>query len=144
MTGTDASDLSFESLSEGDAFEGAYVIEADVVEAFLRAFDDRSPIHVDDEYARRRGYPSRVAHGALLNGFLSHFVGMRVPGRRGLLQAVDLQYTMPCFVGDALKLRVTVLQKSESTRTVVLGLTFHNDTRGTIAARGRAQVGIGS
>lgn len=137
-----AAELDFASLHEGDAFEHAYVIEPVVYEAFLTAFCDRSPLHVDDDYAKERGFERRVMHGSLLNGFVSHFVGMCVPGRRALLLSVDLQYANPSYLGDALTLHATVAQKVDAVRVVVLHVRFHNDTRGTTVAKGRVQLAV--
>jgi acyl dehydratase len=139
---TEAADLSFEELREGDTFEERYVIEPSVYEAFVAASGDRSPLHVDDGYARQRGFEGRVMHGTLLNGFVSHFVGMRVPGRRALLHSVDLRYLSPNFLRDELVMRAKIAQKIDSVRAIVLHVEFRNDTRGTLAARGRVQVGV--
>jgi 3-hydroxybutyryl-CoA dehydratase len=137
-----AADMSFEDLREGDEFEEPYAIVPAAYEAFVAASGDRSPLHVDDDYARARGFPERVMHGALLNAFVSHFVGMRVPGRRALLQAMDLQYLKPSFLGDRLILRATVAQKVEAARAIVLHVKIQNETRQAVVARGRVQVGI--
>jgi 3-hydroxybutyryl-CoA dehydratase len=137
-----AAELTFDDVYEGDTFEQTYVIDSAVYEHFLAAFSDYSPVHVDQNYARAQGFTGRVMHGTILNGFVSHFVGMRVPGRRALLLSVDLQYTTPCYLGDQLTLRACLAQKVDALQAIVLHLQFHNDTQGITAARGRAQVQV--
>ncbi len=139
-----AADLTFEDLREGDAFEEPYSIEQGVYDAFVAASNDRSPLHVDDAYARKRGFEAKVMHGTLLNAFVSHFVGMRVPGRRALLLSVDLHYVKPSYMGDRLTLRARVAQKVEALRAVVLHVEIHNETRGVLVGRGRVQVAVAS
>lgn len=117
-----------------------YVISPAVYGHFLAAFDDRSPIHVDEPYAVQNGYVGKVMHGTLLNGFLSHFVGMHFPGRLSLLLAVDLRFSQPSYLGDVIRLESLVSQKLDSRQVVVLDLTLNNVTQGCTAARGRAQV----
>lgn len=136
--------LHFADLQDGKTAVHRYRITEDVHASFVSAFDDRSPIHVDDQFARDRGFPERVAHGAILNGFLSHFVGMRLPGATALLLSVDIRYLAPSHVGDELELTARVAQRSESTRTIVLAVTFENLTRGRAAAAGRALVRVES
>ena len=66
-----------------------YTITPEVYGHFLAAFHDYSPVHVDEAYARSRGFRGKVMHGSLLNGFVSHFVGMYFPGRLSLLLTTD-------------------------------------------------------
>jgi acyl dehydratase len=133
---------SFEEIQEGMAAEREYVIEPSVYDRYLDLFPDRSPVHVDEAYARANGFAGIVMHGAILNGFLSHFVGMHFPGRRSLELSVDIRYLRPSYVGDRVRLQARVSQKLESRRVVVMDLVYRNETQGTIVARGRVQVAI--
>ena len=124
-----ASQITFEELTEGQAFEERYEITQSVYDHFLAAFGDRSPIHVDPAYANDRGFPAIVMPGAILNGFVSHFVGMRVPGRNALLLSVDIRYRQPCYLGERIEIRAHVAHKLVEQRAVVLHLTFFNETQ---------------
>lgn len=135
-------DIAWEQISVGTEVVHDYAITAAVYEGFLATFGDRSPVHVEEAYARGRGFESRVMHGTILNGFVSHFVGVRFPGRRSLLLSVDLRYANPSYLGDDIRLRATVSQKSDAQRVVVLTLVLDNVTRGTRAATGRAQIRV--
>jgi len=120
--------------------ERDYAITPEVREHFLRAFHDHSPLHVDSAYAKACGYPDCVMHGSVLNGFLSHFVGMYFPGRLSLLLAVDLRFAQPSFLGDLIRLEAVVSQKLDARRVIMLDVSFQNVTRNCLAARGRVQV----
>jgi len=133
-------DCSYEDIAVGMKIEHGYAIRPEVYQTFLEAFHDFSPVHVDQNYARTAGFAGRVMHGAQLNGFLSHFVGMIFPGRRSLLLAVDLRYLQPSYLGDELQLTAGVTQKLDAKKVIILDLVFQNLTQKTIAARGRAQV----
>ena len=130
----------YPDISVGMKISHDYAITPTVYENFLAAFQDHSPVHVDETYARQSGFDGQVMHGAILNGFLSHFVGMIFPGKPSLLLAVDLRFSQPSFLGDALQLEATVSQKLDSQNVIVLDFTFKNRTRHTVAARGRAQI----
>ena len=120
--------------------ERDYVLSPEVYEHFLAAFDDRSPIHVEEPYALQNGYAGKVMHGTLLNGFLSHFVGMHFPGRLSLLLAVDLRFSQPSYLGEVIRLEALVSQTLDARQVVVLDVTLTNLTRNCTAARGRVQV----
>jgi acyl dehydratase len=117
-----------------------YVITPEVYAHFLAAFQDFSPVHVDEEFARARGFAGKVMHGSLLNGFVSHFVGMHFPGRFSLLLSVDLRFANPSYLGDSIELVTAVTQKMDVHQIIVLDATLTNTTRNYLAARGRIQV----
>ena len=117
-----------------------YTISTSVYEHFLTAFQDYSPVHVDDAYARSRGFPGKVMHGSILNGFVSHFIGMQFPGKGSLLLSVDLRFSQPSFLDDVIRMETVVTQKTDARRVLVLDAALFNVTRNQMAARGRIQV----
>ena len=133
-------DFQFEDLQEGLSIRRPYCITPEVYSSFLASSGDQSPIHVDEAYARQAGYPGRVMHGTILNGFVSHFIGMVFPGRRSLLLSVDLRYLQPCYLQDEIVLEASIAQKLETHRVVVLNLRILRVSDQIIIANGRAQV----
>ena len=135
-------DLSFDQLTDGRAAEESYQITDEIYRAFLVASRDVNPLHVDDDFARAAGFDEKVSHGALLNAFVSHFVGMVMPGRRSLLLSTDIRYVSPCHVGDVIQIRGKIAQRVESQSVVVLTCELENQSRGRLAARARVQVKV--
>jgi 3-hydroxybutyryl-CoA dehydratase len=136
------SDIAFDELSVEQIFEHHYVINEAVYESFLCAFGDVSPLHVDESFATGLGFSGRVMHGSILNGFVSHFVGMCLPGRRGMLQSVVMEYKAPCYLGDQIVIQAVILQKVESLRIILMQLTLQNLTQEKMAAKAKVQVGF--
>jgi acyl dehydratase len=134
--------LSFEEITIGQTESRIYQISGEVYGNFLAAFRDESPIHVDEAYAKRLGFPGCVMHGAILNGFISHFVGTWFPGRFSLLLGVDLGYVAPSHLGDLIELEVVVTQKVDSMDVVVMNVVLKNLSQASVAARGRVKVMI--
>jgi acyl dehydratase len=120
-----------------EAFD--YEITPGILESFLGAFGDYNPLHTDEEYARLSGFQGKVMHGSILNGFLSHFIGMRLPGKTAMLLSSDLRFSQPAYLGDRIRLEAEVTQKVDSLSLVVLRVTFHNLTQNNTAARGSVQ-----
>ena len=144
MTGasTEAAAMRFEDIVEGFEVVHEYSVTAEKVDAFVALFGDASPIHVDDAHARARGFEQRVAHGAILQGFLSHFVGMILPGRFALLLSADVRYRQPVYPGTRVVLRGRVAQRTQSQRALLLAVTFEDQALGTVLASGRVQVAV--
>jgi acyl dehydratase len=137
---TEPRTFAYDAIIVGMKEERSYAITPAVYECFLKAFDDRNPIHVDEASAKRSGFAGRVMHGSLLNGFLSHFVGMYFPGRFSLLLMSDLRFSQACYLGDTIRLAATVTQKMDARKIIILDVAFLNLTQQTTAARGRIQV----
>jgi len=132
----------YDEISVGERHQRDYVITVETRRNFLLAFEDHSPVHVDEAFARSQGFEGCVMHGAILNGFTSNFVGMYFPGRFSLLLTVDLRFSNVSYLNDSIRIEAIVSQKMDARRVVVLDLAFSNLTRNWTAARGRAQVMI--
>jgi 3-oxoacyl-[acyl-carrier protein] reductase len=142
LKANEASDYDIADIHEGAAIEHGYEITEDIYAQFLSAFGDLSPLHVDEAYAVAAGFRHRVMHGAIVNGFVSHFVGMVFPGRRSLLLSVDLRYGAPSYLGDRLLLRMTVDRLVESQRVLLLNAVMRRPADGATVATGRLQVKV--
>lgn len=132
--------FTFDDLQLGTKFRRQYVIGEDVYQRFLDLFGDASPLHVDDQAALSCGFPAKLMHGAILNGFISNFVGMNFPGKRTLELDVEIHFVKPTYVGDVLELEATVKERLESRQVVVLQFRFRRET--TLIANGRVTVMI--
>lgn len=90
----------------------------EVTDAQLRAFHemsgDENPLHLDEEFARSRGFSGRVVYGLLQASFYSTLIGVHLPGRYALLHGLNVSFLRPVFVGDRLEVtgRVTYLNQS--------------------------------
>lgn len=130
----------YEEIKVGMIESREYMITPEVYAHSLAAFRDYNPVHVDEDFAKTRGFSGKVMHGFLLNGFISHFVGMHFPGRFSLLLSADLRYLKPSYLGDAILLTATVGQKMDVHNVIVMDATLLNTTQNQLAARARMQV----
>ncbi len=129
-------------IPEGLQASCEYAISQEVYDHFIAAFQDLNPLHVDDKVARDSGFPEKLTHGMILNGFISHFVGCHCPAGLVLLHSVNTQLKSPCHVGDAIRIDGTVIQVSAAVGVAVMDLILTNTTRDRIAARCKVQVGL--
>jgi 3-hydroxybutyryl-CoA dehydratase len=132
--------FTYDDLTEGLAFAQDYTITPEVYGKFLEVFGDASPLHVSDETARSCGFSEKLMHGAILNGFISNFVGMNFPGKRTLELGVDIQFVRPTYLGDVLTLHAVVKQRLESRKVATLQFRFQRD--GVTVAKGAVSVMI--
>jgi 3-hydroxybutyryl-CoA dehydratase len=133
---------TFREIKEGSHFEHIYQITPAVYEGFLKTFKDYSPIHCDDNYAKLVGFQEKVMHGAILNGFLSHFLGMVMPGKKAMLLTSDMRYTSPCKLNDEVRFQVSVIRKVAATQTLLLSLSVMRVSAKEVVSRGKIQVKV--
>lgn len=131
----------FEGLCVGETAARRYLISDELLDAFVALSGDDSPIHVDAAAARARGFPGRVAHGALLAGLVSGVLGTELPGAAGVLHRLELKFKRPCCVGDQVTVTVRLEEKVESVRVVLLGARVTGED-GVLRAVGTAQASL--
>ena len=114
-----------------------------VTEEMMQAFEcltgDCSPIHVDETYAKARGYGGRVVYGMLGASFFSTLAGVYLPGEHCLLHGVECKFARPVFIGDTLTVTGTVVNVSEAVAEAEIKAVITNQdgkkvTRGVIKA----------
>ncbi len=70
---------------------------------FLDITGDENPLHISDEFARKRGFESKVVYGMLTASLISTLGGCYIPGKYCLIQGVEVKFVKPVFVGDILE-----------------------------------------
>jgi len=109
----------FEDIETGQTMvtRGRTITEADIVQ-FAALTGDFNPMHTDAEYMKTHQMGQRVAHGMLA---LSYAVGLlyqlgfmerTVLAFRGL----EMKFSLPVFIGDTVRVRLTVKEKKEMKR----------------------------
>ena len=134
--------LLFSDIRVGQKKSRRYLVTEKIYDDFLKTFKDTNPIHIDDSFARKKGFKSKVMHGAILNGFTSHFIGVCFPGRHALLQSVSMQHRAPVYLGDALWLRCRVEHKSKGTKTISLLMDWYRAGSARPVATAKVQTGM--
>ncbi len=114
-------------------------VTEEMMQDFERLSGDCSPIHIDEGYARERGYPGRVVYGMLGASFFSTLAGVYLPGEHCLLHGVECKFARPVFIGDTLTVTGTVLRVSEAVAEAEIKAVITNQegkkvTRGIIRA----------
>lgn len=114
-------------------------VTEEMMQAFERLTGDCSPIHVDEAYAKARGYGGRVVYGMLGASFFSTLAGVYLPGEHCLLHGVECKFARPVFIGDTLTVTGTVVNVSEAVAEAEIKAVITNQdgkkvTRGVIKA----------
>jgi acyl dehydratase len=112
--------LFWEDFKVGDVFDSPSrtITEADVVN-FAAFSGDWNPIHCDEEFAKKSPFKKRIAHG-LLGLTVASGLGERERILEGTIiafMAMEWKFVKPIFIGDTIKQRRVVQEKTESRDT---------------------------
>ena len=123
----------------GLSAEFTVTVTEEMMDQFRAITGDVSPIHIDADYAKDRGFPGRVVYGMLGASFFSTLAGVYLPGEHCLLHGVECKFARPVFIGDVLTVSGTVTEVNETFREITVKAVITNQngqkvTRGVIRA----------
>lgn len=137
--------MQFQELIEkSQAIEVTYHVTPDVYFGFQRISSDYNPLHTDEAFAKSKGFPERVMYGNILNGFVSHFVGMALPSRDVMIQTQDIQFRKPVYLNDEILLKSSQEDVSEAVEIINYKLKFYRmgGAKPELVATGHVQIGM--
>ena len=102
--------LTIDELKVGDSAEQSKTVSETDIYLFAGITGDFNPAHVDEEYARKTFFGTRIAHGLLTAGFISAVMGCRLPGPGAVYMRQELSFLGPVRIGDTITARVEVLE----------------------------------
>lgn len=111
-------EYTFDQLPLGTQETMTVSIAEDDIDNFASFSGDHSTIHMDNEYASSRGFKVRLAHGLLVCSYISALLGMKLPGKHGLLQRINCQFRAPCYAPNVLTITGIITRRSEAIKVV--------------------------
>lgn len=117
-----------------------YKITETELDILLNLFNDRNPIHFDKQEAEAKGFKEPIMHGAILNCFLSHFIGMIYPGPGSIVLSAEMKFFKPCFLNDIISINATLNHYNESNNIYEILVNFINKTQNYKCALGKVLV----
>ena len=116
----------FDELTVGMTESFKVTITKAMLEAFKGITGDVNPLHNDEEFAKAKGHPGRVAYGMLTASFLSTLAGVYIPGERSLIQQVETKFAKPVYIGDELTVTGEITELVESVQRLELKVIITN------------------
>lgn len=133
-----AREMAWQDLFENMRASVTFTITEDDMRRFAELSGDHNPIHLDDEFARRKGFRGAVVYGGLLVAKLSQLIGMQLPGRDALWKRIDLQFRKPLYVGQPAEVCACIDVLSDAARFIGLSIVIRSELEDL--AKGRAEV----
>lgn len=120
MNDPEVQERGIDAVVIGESYEFHKTITDADITLYAGIVGDFHRLHLDDEYAKRTPYGRRIAHGAMLLGFmstastiLSDRLEERIAQPNVSLGYNKVRFTSPVFVGDTITTTITVTEKLE-------------------------------
>ncbi len=128
-------------IDKGTEYKIPFEVTEDVFNGFINIFKDKNVLHTDENFAKEKGFASKVMHGNILNGFISYFIGECLPFNNVIIQTQEIKYSLPVYMNDKLELKATVEDYFESVKMLEFKFHFTNQHQKKVA-RGKISIGI--
>lgn len=125
----------------GDKFEDSFSITDEIYNGFITIFNDNNPLHTNSQFALNKGFKDVVMHGNILNGFLSYFIGEKLPTKDVIIHSQEIQFKNAVYMHDQLQFGAEIVGYYESVGAIEFKFFFKNlDNK--VVAKGKIQIGL--
>jgi 3-hydroxybutyryl-CoA dehydratase len=123
----------------GDTAEFAKTVTESDIYLYAGVTGDFNPAHINEDYAKKTFFKTRIAHGMLSAGFISTVIGNKLPGTGTIYVTQNLKFLAPVRIGDTITARVEIVDIVDEKNRVRLKTTCFNQ-EGTLVLNGEAVV----
>ena len=117
---------TIDQLKVGDKAQFSKTISEADIYLFAGVSGDFNPAHVDEQYAAKTFFKTRIAHGMLSAGFISTIIGTRLPGTGSIYIKQSLEFKAPVRIGDTITAVGEVIEIDTEKHRVRLKTTCTN------------------
>lgn len=130
---------TIEDLRVGDRAEFSKTLSEADVYLYAGVTGDLNPAHVNEEYAKRTFFKTRIVHGMLLAGLISGVLGNKLPGPGTVYIRQELNFLAPVRIGDTITASVEIIEIMAEAKRIKAKTKCVNQ-EGTVVLDGEAIV----
>lgn len=131
--------LTYDEIAIGQSASVMRTLSQRDIQLFALVSGDVNPAHLDPEFAQGDIFRRIIAHGMWGGGLISAVLGTELPGPGTIYLAQSLRFRRPVGIGDAITATVTVKEKREDKKILVLECECVNQNGETVIS-GEAEV----
>ena len=117
---------TIEELRVGDRAAFSKTISESDIYLYAGITGDFNPAHLDEVYASKTFFKTRIAQGMLLGGFISAILGFHLPGPGTIYIRQELDFRNPARIGDTVTAVAEVIELNVEKNRVKLKTTCTN------------------
>ena len=124
-----------------ECYKQTYTVTPEVYTHFQGCSGDYNPLHVNEEFARSKGFDGRVMYGNILNAFISHFIGEGLPTKDVVIHSQTINFNNPIYLNETLDFQAIVSNIIESVGVIEFKYKFKKPN-GKTGAKGKIMIGV--
>ncbi len=97
-------------INVGDSAEFGKTISESDIYLYAGITGDFNPAHINEAYAQKTFFKTRIAHGMLTAGFISAILANQLPGPGTIYIKQELKFLAPVRIGDTITAKVEVIE----------------------------------
>jgi len=101
---------TIDKLNVGDFASFSKTIAESDVYLYAGVTGDLNPAHINEEYAKKTFFKTRIVHGMLLGGLISTVLASKLPGPGTIYIQQELHFIAPVHMGDTVSATVEVTE----------------------------------
>ncbi len=106
--------MYMKTIKTGDTAQLTRKVSEEDVREMADISGDYNPIHLDEEYAKKTRFGSRIAHGLFCTAMISALLGNDLPGEGTIILSEQIDFLHPAYIGDTVTAQVTVQTVAEN------------------------------
>lgn len=118
-----------EELEVGMQAQSHKTVSENDITAFAAISGDHNPIHLDEVYAKKTMFKTRIAHGMLTASYISAALGTLLPGPGSIYISQNLRFKAPVRIGDEIvtQIKITAIdtQKARASFETICKVNGH-------------------
>jgi 3-hydroxybutyryl-CoA dehydratase len=122
-------EYTFEELYHGLEKSFKVKITMDMMINFKKITGDINPLHIDREYAMEKGMLDKVVYGMLSSSFYSTLVGVYLPGKRCILQGIEILFKKPLYINDEIEIYGEISYLNEAYKIAEIKAYIKNNNK---------------
>jgi len=111
---------TFDEIEIGDTAFVEHMLTQKDIQLFAVMSGDVNPAHLDEEYACSDMFHKIIAHGMWGGSLISTVLGTQLPGPGTIYLSQTFKFLKPVAIGDTVTARVTVKEKDDKKKRLVL------------------------
>ena len=129
---------TYDEIRLGDTAEFSNTFSEADIYLYAGISGDFNPAHVNEAYALKTYFKTRIAHGMLPAGLISAVIGTQLPGPGSIYMHQTLSFLAPVRMGDTITARVEVVEKIDKKKVRLKTICVNQDE--VMVLKGEAMV----
>ncbi len=129
---------TYDQIHIGDSAEFSKTFSEADIYLYAGISGDFNPAHINEAYARKTYFKTRIAHGMLSAGLISAVIGTQLPGPGSIYMQQTLSFMAPVYMGDTITARVEVIEKIDKKKVRLKTICINQ--KAVIVLEGEAMV----